>query len=80
MSKSIEYTLYGDLEGMSVAELRAMLAEYPDDYRVDVRSRPVDDCNSYRPDDPGTLWPIDGWVSVDEDYFVIKAPEVAKAK
>jgi len=39
MSKSIEYTLYGDLEGMSVAELRAILARYPDDHRVDVNSR-----------------------------------------
>tara|TARA_R110000772_G_scaffold178903_1_gene290298 strand:- start:311 stop:481 length:171 start_codon:yes stop_codon:yes gene_type:complete len=36
---SIKYTLYGDLDGKTVAELRAMLAEYPDDARVDVRSR-----------------------------------------
>tara|TARA_R110000744_G_scaffold867_6_gene3239 strand:+ start:1579 stop:1773 length:195 start_codon:yes stop_codon:yes gene_type:complete len=35
----IGYTLYGDLDGMSVAELRAMLAKYSDDARIDVRSR-----------------------------------------
>ena len=35
----IEYTLYGNLDGMSIAELRAMLTKYPDDARIDVRSR-----------------------------------------
>ena len=54
---SIKYTLYGDLDGKTVAELRAMLAEYPDDARIDVQSRPV--------------LSGDGWV--DQDYFVIEA-------
>ena len=54
---SIKYTLYGDLDGKTVAELRAMLAEYPDDARIDVRSRPI----------------LSGDAWVDEDYFVIEA-------
>lgn len=36
--ESCEYTLYGDLDGMTVADLRAMLDSYPDDARIDVRS------------------------------------------
>ena len=54
---SIKYTLYGDLDGKTVAELRSWLAEYPDDARVDVQSRPY--------------LSSDGWV--DQDYFVIES-------
>ena len=35
--ESAEFTLCGDLDGMSVGDLRRMLDEYPDDARVDVR-------------------------------------------
>jgi len=41
LKSEVKYTLYGDLDGMSVAELRSMLAKYPDDARIDVRSRPT---------------------------------------
>ena len=39
--ESTEYTLYGDLDGMTVKDLRDLLAEFPDDARIDVRSEPV---------------------------------------
>ena len=39
--KSCEYTLYGDLDGMTVARMREMLADYPDDAVIDVRSEKV---------------------------------------
>jgi hypothetical protein len=35
--ESIRHT-YGDLDGISVADLRRMLDEYPDDAVIDVRS------------------------------------------
>ena len=36
--ESAEFTLFGDLEGITVARLREMLDEYPLDARIDVRS------------------------------------------
>jgi hypothetical protein len=38
---SVKYTLYGDLDGMSVATLRRLLDDYPDDAVIDVRSETV---------------------------------------
>ena len=38
--ESIRHT-YGDLDGISVADLRKMLDEYPDDAVIDVRSEQV---------------------------------------
>jgi hypothetical protein len=54
---SPEFTLYGDLAGMTVAGLKAMLAEYPDDARIDVRSEKV--------------YQQGGWSDTDRDFFVI---------
>lgn len=36
--ESIEYSLYGDLDGMSVSDLRRLLDDYPEDAVIDVRS------------------------------------------
>ena len=36
--ESAEFTLFGDLDGMSVGDLRRMLDEYPVYARVDVRA------------------------------------------
>lgn len=41
IKKSMAYTLFGDLEGMTVADLREMLNSYPDHARVDAESEPV---------------------------------------
>lgn len=38
--ESVTYTLSGDLEGMTVENLREMLDEYPDNARIVVRSEP----------------------------------------
>lgn len=39
--ESQEFTLYGDLDGMTVERLRDLLSEYPSDARIDVRSEKV---------------------------------------
>ena len=39
--KSCDYTLFGDLDGLTVAEVRKLLDEYPEDARIDARSEPV---------------------------------------
>jgi len=39
--ESCEYTLYGDLDGMTVARLRDLLSKFPDDAVIDVRSETV---------------------------------------
>ena len=54
--ESVTYTLYGDLEGMTVANLREMLDGYPDDARIDVRSEPE--------------YGYGGWTDNFRDYFV----------
>lgn len=60
-NESLEYTLYGDLDGMTIADLREMLSEYPDDARVDVRSEKV--------------YGYGGWTDEDKEFFVIKWKE-----
>ena len=55
--ESQEFTLYGDLDGMTVERLRDLLAEYPSDARIDVRSEKV--------------YQIGGWSDQDRDFFVI---------
>ena len=55
--ESTTYTLYGDLDGMTVASLREMIAAYPDDARIDVRCEPV--------------YGYGGWTDEDREYFVI---------
>ena len=54
--ESAEVTLFGDLDGMSVGDLRRMLDEYPDDARVDVRSEKV--------------YGYGGWTDQDREFFV----------
>lgn len=54
--ESAEFTLFGDLDGMSVGDLRRMLDEYPDDARVDVRTEKV----------YGSI----GWTDQDREFFV----------
>ncbi len=53
--ESSEFTLYGDLDGMTVADLRRMLDAYPDDARIDVRSDKV--------------YEYGGWSDKDRDFF-----------
>lgn len=53
---STTYTLYGDLDGMTVADLRAVLKDYPDDARIDVRSEPV--------------YGYGGWTDREQESFV----------
>lgn len=38
--ESARHTLFGDLDGMTVAEIREMLAKYPDHARLNVYSEP----------------------------------------
>jgi hypothetical protein len=61
MKKSTEYTLYGDLDGMTVAEIRAMLDEYPDDAVIDVQSEPE--------------YGYGGWSDKWREFFVFKWKE-----
>lgn len=61
MKKSCRYTLYGDLDGMTVAELRELLAEYPDDARIDVQSEPE--------------YVVGGWSDRWREFFVFKWEE-----
>lgn len=55
--ESTEFSLYGDLDGMSVERLRDMLAEYPSDARIDVRSEKV--------------YGYGEWTKQDREFFVI---------
>jgi hypothetical protein len=54
--ESTEYTLYGDLNGMTVAQLREILSEFPDDAQIDVRSEKV--------------YGYGGWTDQDREFFV----------
>jgi len=56
--ESQEFTLYGDLDGISVERLRDLLSEYPADARIDVRSEKVYQIGGLMPGE-------------DRDYFVI---------
>jgi hypothetical protein len=55
--ESAAFTLYGDLDGMTVADLRAMLDRYPEDARVVVRSEKV--------------YGYGGWSDQDREFFHI---------
>ncbi len=55
--ESASFTLYGDLDGMTVADLRRMLGEYPDDAQIVVRSEKV--------------YQYGGWSDVDREFFHI---------
>ena len=52
--ESAEFTLFGDLEGITVARLREMLDDYPLDAVIDVRTEKV--------------YGYGGWT--DEEFFV----------
>lgn len=54
--ESTSHTLYGDLDGITVADLREMLDNYPDDARIDVRSEKV--------------YGYGGWTDEDREFFV----------
>jgi hypothetical protein len=55
--ESVEFTLYGDLDGITVERLREILSEYPADARIDVRSEKV--------------YGHGGWPKEDREFFVI---------
>lgn len=55
-NESEEYTLFGDLDGMTVADIRKMLEDYPDDAKVDVRTEPV--------------YGYGGWTDQERELFV----------
>jgi len=59
--ESTTYTLYGDLDGMSVRDLIALLEEYPEDARVDVRSK--------------KKYGYGGWTDEDQEFFVVQWDE-----
>lgn len=61
LRKSVEYTLYGDLDGMTVKDLRRMLDDYPDDAVIDVGSEKV--------------YGYGGWTDQDREFFVIRWEE-----
>jgi len=61
MKQSCTYTLFGDLDGMTVRELRSMLADYPDDAVIDVQSEPE--------------YGRGGWTDQDREFFVFKWKE-----
>ena len=50
------YTLFGDLDGLTVAEVRELLDEYPDDARIDARSERV--------------YGYGGWTDQEQELFV----------
>jgi hypothetical protein len=52
---SREFTLFGDLDGMTVAELRELLDDYPDDAVIDAKST--------------SEWGYGG-TTVDREFFV----------
>ena len=54
--ESTEFTLWGDLDGMTVADLRRLLDSFPEDARVDVRSEKV--------------YVVGGWSDQDREFFV----------
>ena len=54
--ESCTYTLYGDLDGITVARLREMLDDYPLDAVIDVRSEKV--------------YGYGGWTDEDKEFFV----------
>ena len=54
--ESTSHTLYGDLDGITVARLREMLDDYPDDARIDVRTEKV--------------YGYGGWTDQDQEFFV----------
>lgn len=53
--ESAAFTLYGDLDGMTVADLRRMLDEYPEDAQIVVRSEKV--------------YQYGGWSDQDREFF-----------
>lgn len=55
--ESREFTLYGDLDGMTVGDLRNLLEDYPEDARIDARSEKV--------------YGYGGWTDNDREFFVI---------
>lgn len=55
--ESGEFSLWSDLDGMTVGDLRDRLSEYPSDARIDVRSEKV--------------YGIGGWTNQDREFFVI---------
>ncbi len=55
--ESAAFTLYGDLDGMTVADLRSMLEQYPDDAQIVVRSEKV--------------YVQGGWSDTDREFFHI---------
>ena len=61
LRKSVEYTLFGDLDGMTVARLRDLLADYPDDAVIDVRSEPK--------------YGRGGWTTEEREFFVFRWEE-----
>lgn len=55
--ESAAFTLYGDLDGMTVADLRRMIDEYPEDAQIVVRSEKV--------------YQYGGWSDQDREFFHI---------
>jgi hypothetical protein len=55
--ESEAFTLYGDLDGMTVADLRRMLDQYPEDAQIVVRSEKV--------------YQYGGWSDQDREFFHI---------
>jgi len=55
--ESTSYTLYGDLDGMTVEDMIALLEDYPRDARIDVRSEKV--------------YGYGGWTDQEQESFVI---------
>lgn len=60
-TESAEFTLYGDLDGMTVGDLRRMLDDYPEHAVVDVRSEKI--------------YIQGGWSDQEREFFVIKWEE-----
>lgn len=54
--ESIKYTLFGDLDCMTVKDLRRLLDDYPEDAMIDVRSEPE--------------YGRGGWTTEEREFFV----------
>jgi hypothetical protein len=58
MQKSPQYTVFGDLDGITVAELKSLLSKYPDHAVISAHS--------------DLVYGFRGWTGESREYFVVQ--------
>lgn len=58
INESCSYSLFGDLDGMSVSDIRKILDQYPDDAVIDARTEPI--------------YGYGGWTDKEREFFVFR--------